>query len=84
MTLTEDESGRLHIQTPLMGESLMDKDLLERSEDQRIFRPLPDLNVIKLGGQSIIDRGAAVVLPLLEELAAACKGRQTLVMTGVV
>jgi molybdenum storage protein len=82
MTLTQDESGRLNIDTPLMAESLMDKELLERSESQQIFRPLPGLNVIKLGGQSIIDRGAGVVLPLLDELAAACKGRQALVMTG--
>ena len=57
MTLVRDASGRLHIQTPLMAESLMDKSLLASTETDQVFRPLPNLNVIKLGGQSIIDRG---------------------------
>lgn len=82
MSLVRDDTGRLHIETPLMAESLMDKNLLERSEIDHIFRPLPELNVIKLGGQSIIDRGRKVVLPLLDELVAARSGRQLLVMTG--
>lgn len=82
MGLKRDESGRLHIETPLMAESLMDKELLASTETEAIFRPLPDLNVVKLGGQSIIDRGAKVVLPLLDELVAARADRQLLVMTG--
>jgi molybdenum storage protein len=82
MSLKRDESGRLHIETPLMAESLMDKTLLESTEGGPVFRPLPELNVIKLGGQSIIDRGRNVVLPLLEEIVAAREGRQLLVMTG--
>jgi molybdenum storage protein len=82
MSLEHDESGRLHIRTPLMAESLMDKGLLESTEVERVFRPLPDLNVVKLGGQSIIDRGSKVVLPLLEEVVAARKDHPLLVMTG--
>jgi molybdenum storage protein len=82
MSLEHDESGRLHIRTPLMAESLMDKGLLESTEVEHVFRPLPDLNVIKLGGQSIIDRGRTVVLPLLEEIVAAQAEYRLLVMTG--
>ena len=82
MSLIKDESGRLHIETPLMAESLMDKTLLESTESDKIFRPMPELNVIKLGGQSIIDRGSAVVLPLIQEIVAARVGHQLLVMTG--
>ena len=82
MSLIKDESGRLHIETPLMAESLMDKTLLESTESDKIFRPMPELNVIKLGGQSIIDRGSAVVLPLIQEIVAARAGHQLLVMTG--
>jgi molybdenum storage protein len=82
MSLIKDESGRLHIETPLMAESLMDKTLLESTEADKIFRPMPELNVIKLGGQSIIDRGSAVVLPLIQEIVAARAGHQLLVMTG--
>jgi molybdenum storage protein len=65
-----------------MAESLMDKALLESTQTEQVFRPLPDLNVIKLGGQSIIDRGREVVLPLLDEVAALRSEYPLLVMTG--
>ncbi len=82
MSLKRDESGRLHIETPLMAESLMDKGLLQSTETDTVFRPLPELNVIKLGGQSIIDRGRSLVLPLLDEIVAARPTYPLLVMTG--
>jgi molybdenum storage protein len=82
MGLVRDESGRLHIETPLMAESLMDKALLDSTETETVFRALPDLNIIKLGGQSIIDRGRQVVLPLLGEIVAARADHELLVMTG--
>lgn len=82
MTLHHDETGRLHIQTPLMAESLMDKDLLARADSEQVFRLLPDLSIIKLGGQSIIDRGAKVILPLMDEIVAARAAHPMLVMTG--
>lgn len=82
MSLRRDESGRLHIDSPLMAESLMDKTLLQSTEAESVFRPLPDLNIIKLGGQSIIDRGSSVVLPLLDEIVAARATYPLLIMTG--
>jgi molybdenum storage protein len=82
MSLKRDESGRLHIETPLMAESLMDKTLLRGTETETVFRPLPDLSVVKLGGQSLIDRGRSVVLPLLDEIVAARAEHSLLVMTG--
>jgi molybdenum storage protein len=82
MGLLRDNTGRLHIETPLMAESLMDQALLDSTETETTFRALPDLEVVKLGGQSIIDRGAQVVLPLLDEIVAARANHQLLVMTG--
>jgi molybdenum storage protein len=82
MALKRDASGRLHIETPLMAESLMDKTLLDGTETERVFRPLPELNVVKLGGQSIIDRGRKALLPLLEEIVAARPQHQILIVTG--
>lgn len=82
MTIKQDDTGRLNIESPLMAESLMDKGLLESTERGAVFRPLPDLNVIKLGGQSIMDRGAAVIRPLLDEIVAARKQYPMLLMTG--
>ncbi len=82
MGLVQDKTGRLHIETRLMAESLMDKNLLRSTDADQVFRPLPNLNVVKLGGQSIMDRGAKVVLPLVEELVAARENHQLLVVTG--
>lgn len=82
MGLKRDESGRLHIETPFMAESLMDKELLESTEAERVFRPLANLTVLKLGGQSIIDRGSKALLPLLEEIVELRKENALLIMTG--
>jgi molybdenum storage protein len=82
VSLTRDETGRLHIETPLMAESLMDRAVLESTEAESVFQALPDLQVVKLGGQSIIDRGSGIVLPLLDEIVAARDDHQLLIMTG--
>jgi molybdenum storage protein len=60
----------------------MDRALLARTEAQSVVRLLPELCVLKLGGQSIIDRGARVVLPLVDEIAAARVHYPLLVTTG--
>ena len=31
----------MHIETPLMAESLMDRELLESTETENVFRPCP-------------------------------------------
>ncbi len=82
MGLVRDASGRLHIQTPLMAESLMDKSLLASTETGEVFRPMPNLNIIKLGGQSIIDRGRAALLPILDEIVPLRAEHEILVVTG--
>jgi molybdenum storage protein len=84
MGLVRDQSGRLHIESPLMGESLMRKQLLVDTDvtDAQIYRPLPALNVIKIGGQSIIDRGRKVLVPILEEVTNARFEHQIVVVTG--
>lgn len=82
MSLQKDSSGRLHIDSPLMAESLMDKELLARTETEQVFRSSPNLSVVKLGGQSIIDRGAAVVQPLIQEIVQARTDHQMLITTG--
>ena len=40
---------------------------------------MPDVKVLKIGGQSIIDRGRSAVFPILEELVAQ-KGRHSLLV----
>jgi molybdenum storage protein len=78
----EGQTGRLHIDTPLMGESLVSKELLARTEATEYFRMHPDVNVVKIGGQSIMDRGGAALFPILEALIAAKDEHKILLMTG--
>ena len=78
----EPEKGRLHIDTPLMGESLVSRELLKQTEATEYFRMHPDINVIKIGGQSIMDRGKNALLPILEVLIKAKDKHKILLMTG--
>jgi molybdenum storage protein len=52
-----------------MRESLMDKQIIAGTESP-VRAILPMLNVIQIGGLSIMDRGQSAVLPLLDEIAA--------------
>jgi len=76
------EKGRLHIDTPFLGESLVDKALLRRTESDEYFRMQPDVNVLKIGGQSIMDRGKKAILPILDVLLKAKEDHKILLMTG--
>ena len=78
----EPEKGRLHIDSALMGESLVSKKLLKQTEATEYFRMHPDINVIKIGGQSIMDRGASALFPVLEALIKAKDKHKILLMTG--
>jgi molybdenum storage protein len=62
-------AGAQHVVSPLMRESLMDRGVLARTETA--VRPiLPHLNVVQIGGLSIMDRGQSAVMPLLDEIVA--------------
>jgi len=78
----EGDDGRLHIESPLMGESLVSKKLLKRTEATEYFRMHPDINVLKIGGQSIMDRGGKALFPILDVLIEAKDKHKILLMTG--
>jgi len=66
----------------LMQRSLTDAELLAATESAADYRILPDATVIKIGGQSVIDRGRAAVYPLVDEIVAARKKHKLLIGTG--
>src|SRR5215469_18261101 len=66
----------------LMQRSLTDPELQAKAEAAADFRILPDATVIKIGGQSVIDRGRVAVYPLIDEIVAARKQHQLLIGTG--
>ncbi len=74
--------GRLHIESPLMGESLVSREFLRTTEKQKYFRMHPDINVLKIGGQSIIDRGKEALFPILDVLIRAKETHKMILMTG--
>jgi molybdenum storage protein len=66
----------------LVAGSLTDDNLLEETGKGPDYRILPDANVIKIGGQSMIDRGRAAVFPLLDELARNLRRHKMIIGTG--
>ncbi|EPY00693.1 molybdenum storage protein subunit beta [Magnetospirillum fulvum] len=70
------------LESLLMQRSLTDVQLLDAAEAAADFRILPDATVIKIGGQSVIDRGRAAVYPLVDEIVAVRKAHKLLIGTG--
>jgi len=66
----------------LMQRSLTDESLQQAAEAAADFRILPQATVIKVGGQSLIDRGRAAVYPLVDEIVAARRQHKLLIGTG--
>ncbi|MDQ4104955.1 MAG: molybdenum storage protein subunit alpha [Actinomycetota bacterium] len=69
------------VPSPLMRQTLLDRELV-RPIDRPVIPLLPWLNVVVIGGRSIMDRGRDAVLPVVEELRAAMKEHRLLILTG--
>ena len=78
----ERDSKRLHIKSVLMGESLVGETFLESLEDVPQRRLFPDVNVVKIGGQSICDRGKRALPGIVDEIVANKDHHKMLLMTG--
>ena len=66
----------------LMQRSLTDPQLVAAVGAAADFHILPDATVIKIGGQSVIDRGCAAVYPLVDEIVAARKDHKLVIGAG--
>ena len=66
----------------LVRGNLTDPELLARTDDKPVIQILPDANVIKIGGQSLIDRGRAAVFPLIEEIIENLGRHKMIIGTG--
>lgn len=64
-----DRLGAQHVSSRLMRESLVDKGVIAATESP-VRAILPNLNVVQIGGLSIMDRGHTAVLPVLDEIVA--------------
>jgi molybdenum storage protein len=76
----DDLRGR-HIASPFMRESLIDKGLLVRT-DAPVRSILPNLNVVQIGGRSLVDRGRSALMPVLDEIVANQEKHQQVIGVG--
>jgi molybdenum storage protein len=66
----------------LVRGSLTDDALLAQTDPQPVLPILPDANVVKIGGQSVIDRGQAAVFPIIDEIVANLGQHKLILATG--
>jgi uridylate kinase len=74
--------GAKDVPSALMRQALLDRDLV-RPVQRPVVRLLPWLNVVAIGGRSIMDRGRDAILPVVDELRAAfADDHKLLILTG--
>jgi molybdenum storage protein len=66
----------------LILNSLTDASVQKATEDTPNFAILPWVNVVKIGGQSIMDRGRSAVYPLVQEIVANLGKHKMILGTG--
>ncbi len=83
MALIRERDGkRLHVKSKLMGESLVGKTFMDSLRVAPQVRLFPDVNLVKIGGQSICDRGARALPAIVKEIVANSKKHKILLTTG--
>ena len=71
-----------HVASPLARQTLLDGNLTRPVAGGRPIRLLPWVQVVKIGGSSIMDRGHDAILPLVEELRKLLPEHRLLILTG--
>lgn len=71
-----------HIASPLARQTLLDGELTRPVAGVKAIPLLPWLQVVKIGGRSIMDRGKEAILPIVEELRKLLPEHRLLILTG--
>jgi molybdenum storage protein len=83
MALVREKDGkRLHVKSALMGESLVSKEFIESLNIAPQERLYPDVKIMKIGGQSICDRGVKALPSILKEIVRNRPEHKMLLTTG--
>jgi molybdenum storage protein len=80
--MTEPANSAKHVASPLARQTLLDSDLTRPVAGGRPIRLLPWVQVVKIGGRSIMDRGAEAILPIVDELRKLMQEHRLLILTG--
>jgi molybdenum storage protein len=78
---SESSFAAKDVPSPLMRQTLLDRELV-RPLDRPVIPLLPWLNVVVIGGRSIMDKGRDAVVPVVDELRAALPDHRLLILTG--
>jgi len=81
-TIENENSLLTGLGKQLLSGSLSDAHVQQATEDTPNFTILPWVNVVKIGGQSIMDRGRSAVYPLVEEIVANLGKHKMILGTG--
>ncbi|HEU5412389.1 MAG TPA: uridine kinase, partial [Candidatus Angelobacter sp.] len=83
MKATKDENAHLtDLGKQLIFNSLTDASVQQATEGTHNFAILPWVNVVKIGGQSIMDRGRTAVYPLVQEIVENLGRHKMILGTG--
>src|ERR1700677_218661 len=80
--MTAPTNTAKHVASPLARQTLLDSNLTRPVAGGRPIRLLPWVQVVKIGGRSIMDRGADAILPIVEELRKLMQEHRLLILTG--
>jgi molybdenum storage protein len=78
---SESSFAAKDVPSALMRQTLLDRELV-RPLDRPVIPLLPWLEVVVIGGRSIMDRGRDAVVPVVDELRAALPQHRMLILTG--
>jgi molybdenum storage protein len=82
MNETSDNALLTELGRHLIAGSLSDAAIQQASEATPNFAILPWVNVVKIGGQSIMDRGRSAVVPVVDEIVANLSRHKMILGTG--
>ncbi|MFG1346214.1 molybdenum storage protein subunit alpha [Xanthobacter autotrophicus DSM 431] len=71
-----------HVASPLASQTLLDGQLTRPVASVKPIRLLPWLQVVKIGGRSIMDRGPEAILPIVDEIRKILPEHRLLILTG--
>lgn len=80
--MAEQSNTIKHIASPLARQTLQNSNLTSPVAGVRPRRLLPWLQVVKIGGRSIMDRGAEAIVPLVDEIRKVLPEHRLLILTG--
>lgn len=81
-TMDDDNLFPAPLGNSLLSSPVSDVSMLRAEENSPDFAILPWVNVVKIGGQSIMDRGRSAVFPLVKEIVANLDQYKMILGTG--